>query len=122
MADSVEDLLRSLIREESQRGFREERERLASLIRALREEILELTGRAPGQAHFLTVEEAAQRARHSPDSIRQWIKEGRLSRCGTARKLLVREDELQSLLTEGDQTDGRAVDIEARLRSLLGEA
>lgn len=120
MTEGLEALIRALVREESRRGYEEGNHHLVSEIRSLREELSKgiASSGCPG---FLTIEEAAQFSRHSADTLRQWVKQGRLSRCGTSRKLLVREDELRNLLTVNCPGGENVIDMEARVREILGE-
>ena len=50
---------------------------------------------------YLTTEEAAEVARVKTDTMRDWLKAGRLQRHGTTRHLLVRRDQLESFLDAG---------------------
>lgn len=119
MTRELEDLVRLLIREESRRGHEESSERLAAEIRLLREELRGSS--SGGRCAFLTVDEAAEISRHSADTVRKWVTDGRLSRCGTSRKLLVRDDELRNLLTASCPGRENVVDMQKRVRDLLGE-
>lgn len=122
VTEGFEALLRSLVREESRSGHAASTERLVCEIRMLREELSKLVEAAPGErSRFLTVEEAAEISRHSADTIRMWVKKGRLSRCGTSRKLLVREDALRNLLTANCPAAENVIDMQQRVRELLGE-
>lgn len=79
-----ETILRSLIREELRGVIREE------------------LGRAPARAgEYVSVREAARVAGVAPQTIRVWMKAGRLSECHAGRVLRVRRAELEHLMTDG---------------------
>lgn len=77
-----EDAIRTIVREE----LRPIREALATL-------------KAPAaEVEMMTAAEAAKLARRSPETIRAWVRAGKLKRYGANGRLLVRRDELLKLL------------------------
>ncbi len=54
---------------------------------------------------MLTVPEAAQRIRRNPETVRRWIREGRLRHTRVGTQYLVAEADLDAVLTpEADRT------------------
>ena len=77
-----EEAIRTIVREE----LRPIREALATL-------------KAPAAAaEMMTGTEAAELARRSPETIRAWVRGGKLKRYGANGRLLVRRDEMLKLL------------------------
>jgi len=77
-----EDAIRTIVREE---------------LRPLRE-ALETLKTPSGAAELMTAAEAAELARRSPETIRAWVRSGKLKRYGANGRLLVRRDEMFKLL------------------------
>lgn len=90
-------------------------EELRSATATLRSEI------SRGAQEYLTTHEAAELARVTPATIREWIKNGKLHRYGLGRGLLVRTAEVHQLLAPeaGDPID-RAVEAELQTLRLSG--
>jgi excisionase family DNA binding protein len=60
---------------------------------------------------FLTVREVAERIRSSPQTVRRWLRQGRLRGFrpgGTKLGYRVRESDLQRFLSESDESTARA--------------
>jgi len=77
-----EDAIRTIVREE----LRPIREALATL-------------KAPAaEAELMTAAEAAELARCTPETIRAWVRAGKLKRYGANGRLRVRRDEVLKLL------------------------
>jgi len=110
---SLEESVRTLVREEMQRVLREE---LPALVAALR------PAGDPGD-QYLSVQKAAEFAEVHPDTIRAWVKEGRISGARAGRELRVLRSALRRFLEAGDSADDRetpeqeAATILARRRS-----
>jgi len=49
---------------------------------------------------FLTITEAARLTRHSDDSVRRWVKQGRLAAYRIGTKLLLRRGDVLALIRE----------------------
>lgn len=85
--------------------------------RAVREEL----ATAPQKPHsYLDVAAAASLASVSPQTVRLWIRQGRLRRYSTGRSLRVRRDELEALLAAGPDSDSAADPAAAALELLNG--
>ena len=67
---------------------------------------------------YLSVEEAAELARVSKNTIRAWVKDGKLPRRMAGRELRVRRDELHQLLAA--EPDASGPTPEAVVANLLG--
>ena len=90
---TIEDTIRQTVREEMRS--------MTAELRAL----LEQARPSSGGDSYLSVEKAATLADVHPDTIRGWVKAGRLPEHRAGRELRVRRDELHRFL------DGRASDI-----------
>jgi excisionase family DNA binding protein len=89
------------------------REEMRGAVRELLEEI------RPGQpADYLTAEEAAAIARTHPETMRQWLREGRLPRHKKGREWLVRRSDLEEYLKATDKAPS-ADSMEARAAAIL---
>jgi excisionase family DNA binding protein len=53
----------------------------------------------PPDPEFLTVPEVAARCRTSEETVRRWLRQGRLPSTGVGRRRLVRRADLDRLLT-----------------------
>lgn len=85
-------------------------------LRALRAALHEAR-RGPSSHEYLDTDEAADLARVTPATVREWIKQGKLRRYGSGRRLLVRASEIHELLAP-DEADPIDRAVEAELRSL----
>jgi hypothetical protein len=97
-----EDAIRTIVREE---------------LRPIREALETL--RAPSATtEMMTANEAAELARRSPETIRAWVRAGKLKRHGVNGRLLVRRDDLLRLLQSEPErvTDD---DLEAMANRIL---
>jgi len=96
-----EDAIRTIVREE---------------LRPIREALATLKG-PTAATEMMTATEAAELARRSPETIRAWVRAGKLKRYGANGRLLVQRDELLRLLQSGTQpmTDGELDAIANRL-------
>lgn len=95
-----EDAIRTIVREE---------------LRPLREALATL--KAPAHvSELMTTGEAAELARRAPETIRAWVRTGKLKRYGANGRLLVRRDELLELL---QSESGRVTDDE--LEAMAGQ-
>jgi excisionase family DNA binding protein len=76
----------------------------------------------PEHPEYLTTKEAARIARVEPDTVRDWLKSGRLARHGTTRHLLVRLDQLEAFLSTAATGESEPTDeaLEARAIALVG--
>ena len=54
-----------------------------------------------GNAEFLSTAEASAFARVSPDTLRRWVKEGKLTTGHAGRELRFRRKDLEGLMTSG---------------------
>lgn len=52
---------------------------------------------------MMTVPEAARRARRNPETIRRWIREGRLRAAKVGTQHTIREADLEAILGEDDE-------------------
>lgn len=78
----LEDAIRTIVREE---------------LRPIREALTTL--KVPSEAsELMTAAEAAEMERRAPETIRAWVRAGKLTRYGANGRLLVRRDELLELL------------------------
>lgn len=106
---SIEDDIRRVVREEVRAAVREA---LADVGKALT---------PPVDDGYLSVEKAAELAEVHPDTIRAWIKAGRLVRHQAGRELRVRRSELHAFLacekaSERATPEAEAAGILARRR------
>ena len=99
-----EEAIRTIVREE---------------LRPLRQ-VLEALKPPPPATEMMTPVEAAELARRSPETIRAWVRKGKLKRYGANGRLLVRWDELLKLLeseserVSDDELDTMAVRLLGR--------
>lgn len=84
---TFEDMVRTLIREE-----------LTTLKQELITEIRRALPTLPNTPEYLTTDEAAELARVTPATIREWIKTGALTERRAGAKLLVKTTELHAFL------------------------
>ncbi len=94
-------------------------EAVAPILDELRSTTAALRHAARGQVEreYLDTDEAAELARVTPATIREWLKQGRLRRYGSGRRLLVRASEIHELLAP-EIADPIADAVEAELRSM----
>ncbi len=85
---SMAEEIRAIVREEVRAALREA---LADVGRALTP--------VPAEDGYLSVEKAAELAEVHPDTIRGWVKAGRLPRHHAGRELRVRRSELHAFLS-----------------------
>lgn len=64
-----------------------------------------------GASTLLTVAEASDRARVTPDTIRRWVAEGRLTRHQAGRLVRVARAELDTLMTPNRKRAPRRVPV-----------
>ena len=109
---SLEDSIRAVLREEMQRVLREE----------LRAALADVRAADSAGEQYLSVFKAAAVAGVHPDTIRAWVKSGRLPEHRAGRELRIRYDELRRFL-DGDEgeknrptADEEAATILARKR------
>lgn len=69
------------------------------------------------EREYLDTDEAAELARVRPATIRAWLKQGRLQRYGSGRRLLIRASEIHELLAP-ESADPIDEAVEAELRSM----
>lgn len=73
---------------------------LETLIRTIiRDELGKL--RQPANDEYLSTADAADLARVRPSTIRRWVRAKRLSKIGGARRVLVKREDLERLITGG---------------------
>jgi len=104
---SLEETVRTLIREEVQRVLREE---LPGLLADLRPD-------SHAGDEYLSVQKAAAVAEVHADTIRGWIKSGRLPEHRAGRELRILRGDLQRLLGPRATAAEEAATILARRRS-----
>jgi excisionase family DNA binding protein len=110
---SLEDTVRTLIREEVQRVLREE----------LPAAIAELRPASDAGEQYLSVDKAAAIADVHPDTVRTWVKSGRLPEHRAGRELRILRSDLRRFLASVSANGHRAsaeqeaVAILARRRS-----
>lgn len=70
-----------------------------SLVRRIvREELARRDTKPANDGDFMSVKEAAERARVTPYTIRRWVRRGELTKHAAGARVLVRRDELEKLL------------------------
>lgn len=70
-----------------------------SLVRKIvRDELAKRDLKPANDSDFMSVKEAADRARVSPYTIRRWVKRGELTKHHAGTRVLVKRDELEKLL------------------------
>ena len=62
-------------------------------------------GRAMSDSPYMTLAEAEDYSRYSSRQLRRWIADSKLTRCGHGRKILVRRDELEALISGRPDSD-----------------
>jgi len=90
----LDDAMRATVREELRDVLRQE---LRAALTELRPASVSASGDAPSDS-YLSLAEAAALARVSKNTLRAWIKDGKLPRRMAGRELRVRRDELHRLL------------------------
>lgn len=110
----MDQALRDLVREAVAEALERERPRIA-------EEVATKLGAAIRPEQYISTGKAAAIAGVTPDTIREWVADGHLKRCGHGR-LRVRASDLYSLLERRklqvvpqEDVDGRIDAIAARL-------
>lgn len=81
----------------------------AAVRKAVRDELDAAGDKDPRSREYLDVATAAAMASVSGQTVRGWVRQGRLTRYSTGRSLRVRRDELEALLAAGPDRS-RAVD------------
>jgi len=71
-------------------------------------------------ARYLTLREAGERARTSPETVRYWIGLGKLAGFKPGRSVLVRESDLEALIEASNVNAQRAARARGRLRAVGG--
>jgi len=108
---SLEESVRSVVREEMKRVFREE----------LRSAIEQLRATANAETEFLSVKEAAALTRVSEATVRDWMTRG-LKRYGQGHVVRIRRAELLLFLSPGTDGAGKEIDIEEHAIAILGRS
>jgi excisionase family DNA binding protein len=98
------DQLRALIREEVERAVASRPTPLAAV---------------PTPAGYLKVTIAAERYSVAPETLREWIRTGKLPRHRAGRHWLVRPDEVEALIARGGTTAPAEVDEAAATAAIL---
>ena len=115
---SIDAALRELVREVV-------RQELEEALSWLRSDPGTMSASPQSASGYLTTTEAAERARVSGESIRAWVRSGRLSGRWAGRKLLVRAADLDAFLARVEETSA-ADEVEQldneRLCALVAEA
>lgn len=94
---TLEDTIRQSVREEVRTAVREE----------LRAALAELRPAPAADAPLLTVEQVAARAGGvKPETVRDWIKSGRLEASRAGHRFLIREQALEAFLKAGALKQG----------------
>ena len=106
---SLEESVRTVVREELKRVLREE---LRSLIEQLR-------AGPNAESEFLSVKEAAEFTRVSEATVRDWMTRG-LKRYGQGHVVRIRRAELLLFLSQGTDSAGKEIDIEEHAIAILG--
>jgi excisionase family DNA binding protein len=92
---------------DSERTALVKREVRAAVNEALGPMLQGVNSRSPADVAYLSVERAAAIAEVHPDTIRAWVKAGRLPEHRAGRELRVRRDELHRFLDRGAPGDVR---------------
>ncbi len=93
----------------------------AELPRAVREALRVVQGAAAAPVEYLKTAEAARVAQVAEETIREWVRDGRLPRHNAGRELRVRRDELEAFLDgQGPKTAGSVEQATARAAAILG--
>ena len=106
---SLEESMRTVVREEMKRVLREE----------LRAAIEQLRAAPNADNEFLSVKEAAELTRVSEATVRDWMTRG-LKRYGRGHVVRIRRAELLLFLSAGKDSAGEDVDIEDHAIAILG--
>ena len=89
-------------------------------IRELKEALQAMPSRRATD-EFWPVRKAAKVAGVSPATVRAWIQDKRLRSYGAGRVLRIRRGELEAFLAEMATRSGESVDVDERVREILGE-
>lgn len=100
---SIEETLRAIIREELQRALRE----------------LHPADQAPASDRYLPVPEAASIAAVHADTMRAWLKAGRLPAHHAGRELRVRLSDLERFMASGGTNGGERPTIDEEAAQAL---
>ena len=106
---SLEDNVRTVVREEMKRVLREE----------LRAAIEELRAAPNAKSEFLSVKEAAQLTRVNEATVRDWMTRG-LKRYGQGHVVRIRRAELLLFLSRDADREEEAIDVEEQAIAILG--
>jgi excisionase family DNA binding protein len=106
---SLEESVRTVVREEMKRVLREE----------LRSAIEQLRATANAGTEFLSVKEAAELTRVSEATVRDWMTRG-LKRYGQGHVVRIHRGELLLFLSPGTDSAGKEIDIEEHAIAILG--
>lgn len=110
--DAIAQVVRAAVRDEVERAVAPLHEEL----RLLRE----AGGGEPAVPQFVDADRAGEIAGVTADTIRHWVKEGRLTSFRAGRLLRIRVDELVRYLGRGDQEAAtNVIDLESRAREIL---
>lgn len=80
----------------------------------VREEVARALSEATRVTEYLSTSEAAEFARVTQDTIRRWVREGRLESCGAGRQICVSRAELEKLMRPGKRVARRMTSAPAR--------
>jgi excisionase family DNA binding protein len=104
---SLEETLRGIVREEVRSALRE----------LLPVSAPKTVGATPGA--YISTAEAGALADVLPDTVRDWIAQGKLPGYRAGREWRVRRDELEALMAHGAERAPAAVDLKKMARDLL---
>ena len=107
---SLDDAFRFAVREELRVVVREE----------IRAALVEVRPRSGTEDGYLSVEQAAAFAAVHPDTIRAWVKAGRLPEHRAGRELRLLRDELHRFLERAGATGGKPTPQETAAKILAG--
>ncbi len=93
-------------------------------VRPLQEEVARLreelkTAKRVDGPKYLSPEHAAEIADVEPDTIRDWVKAGRLPRYGAGRGVRVKLDDLEELMRRDGGSDAPTVDLDAMAAKIV---
>ena len=108
MQSALDEVFRAVVAEEVRKGVEEIRRELRQSLGSERQA-------------WLTQKEAAQLARVTPRTIREWQASGKLRRCGMGRALVDRA-ELEALLRAGNEAQEGHADLAEKVTSILASA